>query len=265
MNETMGDMEFELSTEEMAELSALADGTLPAERRAAVEARVAASPELQDLLERQRRTVAATRLLADEPMPDSLRAGVDQRRGARSAGRRGGWRLAPGLAAGVAVASIAVVLAVTLTGGPAGPTVADAARLAQLPPTGAAPAPAAGSRAKLAVDVEGVAFPNFLHSHGWRATGVRRGRIDGRDATVVFYAKGLRRIAYVIVAGSGLPQPSDARQTTRGRVEYRLLRIEGRPAVTWQRGGHTCVLIGQASPAELLGLAAWQGDGALRY
>jgi anti-sigma factor RsiW len=38
----------------MAELSALADGTLPADRRAEVEARVAASPELQELVERQR-------------------------------------------------------------------------------------------------------------------------------------------------------------------------------------------------------------------
>ena len=43
MNEAMGDIGPELSSKEMAELSALADGTLPAERRAAVEARVAAS------------------------------------------------------------------------------------------------------------------------------------------------------------------------------------------------------------------------------
>jgi anti-sigma factor RsiW len=249
----------------MAELSALADGTLPAERRAAVEARVAASPELQDLLERQRRAVAATSLLADDPVPESLRAGVEEHRRARSRGQRRGWRLAPGLAAGAAVAAIAVILAVTLTGGPTGPTVADAARLAALPPSGPAPTPAAGSRAKLAVDVEGVAFPNFLHSHGWRATGVRRGRIDGRDATAVSYAKSSRRIAYVIVAGSGLDQPSDSTRSTRAGVEYRTLRIEGRPAVTWRRGGHTCVLIGQATPAELLGLAAWQGNGALRY
>ena len=37
----------------MADLSALADGTLPAERREEVEGRVAASPGLQELLERQ--------------------------------------------------------------------------------------------------------------------------------------------------------------------------------------------------------------------
>jgi anti-sigma factor RsiW len=265
MNDAMGDMRPELSTEEMAELSALADGTLPAERRAAVEARVAASPQLQELLERQRRAVAATRVLADDPMPNSLRAGLDGRRGARSTRSRGGWRLAPGLAAGAAVAAIAVALVLALSGGPAGPSVADAARLAALPPSGPAPARADGSRTKLAIGVEGVAFPDLLHSHGWRATGVRRGRIDSRDATVVFYAKGSRRIAYVIVAGSGLPQPSDASRSTRGGVEYRSLHIEGRPAVTWRRGGHTCVLIGQASPAELLRLAASHGNGALPY
>jgi anti-sigma factor RsiW len=249
----------------MAELSALADGTLPAERRAAVEARVAASPELQELLERQRRAVAATSLLADDPVPDSLRAPVDTERRGRRTGRGRSWRLAPGLALGTAVAAVVVALVVALTGGPGGPSVADAARFAALPPNGPAPARALGSHTELAIGVEGVTFPDFLRSHGWRATGVRRGEVEGRDATAVFYAKGSRRVVYVIVAGSALPQPSGATRSTRGGVEYRSLNIEGRPAVTWRRGGRTCVLIGQASPAELLRLAAWQGNGALLY
>jgi anti-sigma factor RsiW len=265
MNDAMGDIGPELSTEEMAELSALADGTLPAERRAAVEARVSASPELQVLLERQRRAVAATSLLADDPVPQSLRVGAGERRRAQSAGRRRGWLLAPGLAASAALAAIAAVLVVTLTGGPAGPSVADAARFAALPPSNPAPARVEGSRTKLAVGVEGVTFPDFLRSYGWRATGVRQGKINGRDATAVFYAKGSRRVVYVIVAGSGLPQPTPAARSTRGGVEYRSLQIEGRPVVTWRRGGHTCVLIGQATPAELLRLAAWKANGSLRY
>jgi anti-sigma factor RsiW len=256
MNDAMGDMGPELSTEEMAELSALADGTLAADRRAAVEARVAASPRLQELLERQRRAVAAAKVLADEPVPDSLRAGVDERASARSRrGRRAGWRFAPGLAIGGAAAAVAAILVVAIGGGPAGPSVADAARLADLPPSGPAPARVDGS-ARLAIGVEGVAFPDLLRSHGWRAVGVRRGRIDGRDATAVYYAKGSRRIAYVIVAGSGLPHPAGARRSTRGGVEYRSLHIGGRPAVTWRRAGHTCVLIGPISPGELLTLAA---------
>ena len=263
MNEAMGEMRPGLSNEEMAELTALADGTLPADRRAAVEARVAASPQLQEHLERQRHSLAATSALADDPVPDSLRAGVDEHRPARSTGGRRNWLLAPGLAAGVA--AVVAVLIVAFSAGPAGPTVADAARFAGLPPSGPAPPPAAGSRTELAIGVEGVSFPNFLHSHGWRATGVRHGQIDDRDATAVFYAKGARRVVYVIVAGSGLPQPSDATRSTHGGVEYRSLQIEGRAAVTWRRAGHTCVLIGQATPAELLSLAAWQGNGVLPY
>ena len=79
-----------LSTEEMAELCALADGTLPAERRAAVEARVAASPELLEILKRQRLALAAVETLADEPcrhrcVPSSTSAGV---RGGRAAPTR---------------------------------------------------------------------------------------------------------------------------------------------------------------------------------
>ncbi|HEY7257165.1 MAG TPA: hypothetical protein VH476_10845 [Solirubrobacterales bacterium] len=258
-------MEPDLSSEDMAELSALADGTLPAERRPAVEARVAASPELQELLERQRRALAATSLLADDPVPDSLRGGADRQSETRPARPRLGRRLAPGLALGTAVAAVVAVLLVSLTGGPAGPSVADAARFAELPPNGPAPPSAGGSRTELAIGVEGVAFPDLLRSYGWRATGVRHGEVGGRDATAVFYAKGSRRIVYVIVSGSGLPKPSGGSRSTLGGVEYRLLSLEGRPAVTWRRGGHTCVLIGQASHAELLRLAAWQGNGPLRY
>ena len=56
----------------MAELSALADGTLPAERRGEVEARVAASPELRELLERQRQALLAAQTLTAEEVPGSL-------------------------------------------------------------------------------------------------------------------------------------------------------------------------------------------------
>ena len=44
---------------ELAELSALADGTLDPARRADVEAKIAASPELSALYERERRVVEA--------------------------------------------------------------------------------------------------------------------------------------------------------------------------------------------------------------
>lgn len=252
-------MASRLSREEMAELCALADGTLPPERRAEVEARVAASPELRELVDRQRRALTATQALAKEQPPASLVESVEALRSSRRPRAR---RLVPRLAlAGGLAAAVAVVAAVVLTGGPGGPMVADAARLASKPANGPAPPPLANSSTRLAADVEGVAFPNLARWAGWHATGVRRGRIDGRNATVVFYRKDGRRIGYVIVAGSGLPRPSGAQGTTRSGVRYQTLRVNGRLAVTWRRGGRTCVLIGDATRAELLRIASWRLTG----
>jgi anti-sigma factor RsiW len=262
----MGNAESRLSAEEMAELSALADGTLPAERREAVEARVAASPELRELVDRQRRGIAAMHALANEPAPAPLRASIEARVRGRGAQRGRAWRFLPRLAMGGAAAlAAAIVLVVALSGGPAGPSVADAARLAALPPTGPAPSRLHSGRTELAARIDGVVFPDLRRSYGWRPVGVRHGRVDGRKATVVYYAKGNRRVAYAIVSGSGLPKPSGAQAALRRGVEYQTLRLQDRPAVTWRRLGHTCVLIGTVSRPELLTLASWRGGGTLRY
>jgi anti-sigma-K factor RskA len=64
--------------EEIAELAALADGSLPPDRRAALEARVAESSELADRLAEQQRAVALTRAAAAEvEAPQALRARVE--------------------------------------------------------------------------------------------------------------------------------------------------------------------------------------------
>jgi anti-sigma factor RsiW len=262
----MSDIASTLSAEEIAELSALADGTLPAERRPAVEARVAASPELRALVERQRRAVAATSAAASEPVPTSLQAAVEERvRGAR--GRRGrAGRLVPRLAFGGAAAAVAtVVLVLLLVGGSSGPTVADAARIALRPSTEPAPPPLDHSRAKLSERVDGVVFPDLGQSWGWRAVGLRHDSLDGRNTAIVTYASHGRRIWYGVVAGSALPRPSEAQTTVRRGVSYETLRVDGQATVTWQRLGHTCVLIGAASPRKLLTLASWRGRGTLRY
>jgi hypothetical protein len=254
----VSDVTSKLSNKEMADLSALADGTLPAHRRAEVEAWVAASPERQDLLELQRRSLVATQALVSEPVPDSLREAVEARRrptGSRPVQRR---RLAPrlGLATAFGVAA-AIVAVVVLSGGPSGPTVAQAAQLATQPATAPAPPPKGNTETKLALGVQGVSFPNLASYFGWHATGVRRGHVGGRTATVVFYNKGAREIAYVIVSGSVLRRPSGGQTSAMGGVEYQTLRLSNHLAVTWQRGGHTCILLGQASRAELVGLASW--------
>src|SRR5436190_23757174 len=127
----MDDVGSTLSAEEMAELSALADGTLPAERRVVVEARVAASPELRELVDRQRRAVAASRAAADEPVPASLRTAVDAQLRGLDSGRGRARRLVPRLALGGAgAAAPAGALAGILSGAPAGPTGAHAPQTA---------------------------------------------------------------------------------------------------------------------------------------
>jgi anti-sigma-K factor RskA len=69
---------------ELAELAALADGSIAAERRAAVEARVAGSPELAARLAAQQRAVALLRsAVADVEAPASLRSRVERQRSAR--------------------------------------------------------------------------------------------------------------------------------------------------------------------------------------
>lgn len=57
-----------------ADIAALADGSLPAGRRADVEARVAESPELQAALGRQRAALAAIAATEEDPAPARLRA-----------------------------------------------------------------------------------------------------------------------------------------------------------------------------------------------
>ena len=75
----------ENGAQEVVELAALADGSLAPERRAALEAQVAASSDLTDLLAEQQRAVTLMRSAADEvEAPAALRARIEaQRRGRR--------------------------------------------------------------------------------------------------------------------------------------------------------------------------------------
>jgi Anti-sigma-K factor rskA, C-terminal len=74
----------EAGGQEVAELAALADGSLAPERRAALEARVEASPELAERLAEQERAVALARSVAAEvEAPAALRADIEAQRGAR--------------------------------------------------------------------------------------------------------------------------------------------------------------------------------------
>ena len=74
----------EADDQEIAELAALADGSLGPERRAALEAEVAASPELADRLAEQRLAVAFARGAAEQvEAPPDLRARIEAQRSRR--------------------------------------------------------------------------------------------------------------------------------------------------------------------------------------
>jgi Anti-sigma-K factor rskA len=105
--------EDEAGDQEIAELAALADGSLAPERRAALEAEVAASSELGDRLAEQRRAVALAQSAAAEvEAPAALRARIDARRRARRVPVPRGLVLI-GAAATTAVVAIALGLAVS--------------------------------------------------------------------------------------------------------------------------------------------------------
>jgi hypothetical protein len=103
----------EADVRDVAEITALADGSVAPERRAPLEARVAASPALADRLAEQERAVALLRGAGDEvEAPARLRARLEAQRPGRTV--RTPRRLALG---GVAVAAVAAVaIGVTVVG-----------------------------------------------------------------------------------------------------------------------------------------------------
>jgi hypothetical protein len=251
----------------LAELTALADGSLPRRRRARLEAELARSPELVELLEKQRRAVAAVRSL-DARAPAGLRARVEAERRAQSRKRSpGGWLRRPAVAGGLATAAaFALLLALVLPGGAGGPSVVEAAELAEQPAQAPAPGADPTEPALLDAMAEGLAFPNWAEEFGWRATGRRVEEVDGRRAVTVFYEKEGRRIGYTILSGEPLDAPEGSDTAVREDTTLRLLKNEDRMIVTWVRDGHTCVLSGVGvEAATLLDLAAWKGKGAVRF
>lgn len=237
---------------DLASLAMLADGTLPDDRRAEVEARIAAVPGGRELLDNERRAVEALRTTATVHAPASLRERIaaDRARAGRAPGRRRAV-LGTGLAGALAVLVLALVLA--LPGGtPGAPSVSQAAALGLRAPTAPAPPPARDApKVKLARDVDEVYFPNWGWT-GWKASGERVDRLDGRRLDTVYYTGNHTRIAYTIVAGPALAQPRGAALTVMNNTVLRSLGLGGRTVVTWRRDGHTCILSGAQVPDQVL-------------
>jgi hypothetical protein len=255
----------QLSSQLERDLSALADGTLAPDRRAAIEEEVAGDPALAAIVADQRRAVDALHGLAEVRAPLGLRERIEADR-TRAPRRSRGW-LIPAGGSAVGFAAIVALVVVLITGGNASaPSIADAAALTVRPATAPAPAPEE-TQPVLEASAGDIAFPNWASAFGWRAVGRRTDKIGGRHAVTVFYAKGNERIGYTIVTGTALAWPKAATRAVKNGTDVRSFPYRGRTVVTWRRDGQSCVMSAGrgVSRAELVKLAAWRDHGSLVY
>jgi hypothetical protein len=250
-----------------AQLAALADGTLSDAQRDQLLQRIESSPELGQGAEAQRQAVTILGSLDDVKAPAALHRSVQSMIADAPRRRRARRPLRLQLAGAGALAAIAVVaLVIALsTGSPSPPTLPQAATVASRPAILPAPTQSTTRRGVLARTVDGIAYPYWQDSLGWRATGARVDRLGGRTVTTVFYAPqrashtGAKRIGYAIVAGGALPIPSGGSQISEKGIDFHVLASQGATVVTWRRNGHTCILVGRdVSGATLVHLASWQ-------
>jgi hypothetical protein len=253
-----------LSAREMADLSALADGTIDPARRPEVEAQIAASPELNVLYERERRVVEMLHHAAvTDRAPASLRARIEAQRPKPAARARRRFGYASALAG--ALAAVALALALILPSGtPGSPSVSDAAALAIKGANQPAPVPDPDEPSGTIGDgIQDVYFPDWKGHFHAVAVGQRTDGLGGRPAITVYYRWKGKMVAYTIVGLPALSQPNATVTNKRG-VALRTLKIDGRTVVTWRRDGHTCVISGPGlSALDLQRLAAWSAPADL--
>jgi hypothetical protein len=187
---------------------------------------------------------------------------VQERSGVR---RRRPRAIRWGLAGVPVLCALVLVLVLGSSGGGSTLTLERTVALTLRPATTRAPVESAHDGAQLAADVDGIPFPYWEESFGWRATGARVDRVDGRAVTTVFYANREGRwIGYAIVAGTPAPGVSGGVIMYRRGTPYRFLVEHGAHVVTWLRDGHLCVVAGHGvSTATLLSLASWHGGGTI--
>jgi hypothetical protein len=203
----------------------------------------------------------------DVRAPEQLHRRIEAMVAEQAPARR---RVAPtfrlGLAGALAAVAVVVALVLALSGGGSGSTLTLHTAVALTRRAATMPAPAQSSRngAQLAADVEGVAFPYWDDHFGWRSTGERTDRVDGRAVTTVFYAgRHGQWIGYAIVGGTPAPHVGGGDVSMLAGTPYRLTVEDGAHVVTWQRKGRLCVVTGRGvSGATLLSLASWHGGGA---
>lgn len=255
---TEPDTTGEPSAKALAELSALADGTLDPRRVDAVREQIARSPELSERYAREQRAVEALRATRSDAAPARLRARIDAERRRRLTPSRRRPTFGGAITAAAAAAIVALVL--LLPGGtPGAPSVSQAAMLALRGPALGAPA-IDQTNNKLKKDVQEVYFPNWGRL-GWAAAGQRSDTFGGRQAVTIYYNHGATQIAYTILSAPALHWPGAQTRSYRG-TELQSFRLDDRVVVTWRRAGHTCILSGTGVTSRLLSdLAVWKMPG----
>ena len=116
-------------------------------------------------------------------------------------------------------------------------------------------------------DIYDYSLPCQSRCAGWRATGSRPDRVDGRATQTVYYEHEGHRIGYTVVSGGTLAIPEDAVRLRRNGVDVALVR-DGSDEVyaMFERGGRTCVLSGHViHTSTLVKLAAWHGRGSVQF
>jgi len=200
---------------------------------------------------------------APEELHGRIQALVDERSARRGPGRAfaGQRTLALGLGGAVAVAAAAaVVLVASLSGaGTHALTLREASGLSLRASTMTAPGESPSNGRELAASVDGVAFPYWEEHFGWRASGARVDRVNGRRVRTVFYTNASgRRIGYSIIAGAPATSASGGTIAWREGTPFRFLKENGIWVVTWIRDGHRCVVSGRGMDwVTLLKLASW--------
>ncbi len=232
-----------------AELTRLADGSLPQSRQAELRAQIRESPELTAALAEQQRAVAMLRAV-DQPAPDALRSRIDGLTGAGAASRRERhrprWRRAVILPGLTAVAALVAVLVVVIGAGSGAPTVPQAARLALASATIPAPGVDPAQPKNLKPAGAPIPFPSWGATTGWKPSGARSDTVDGRRITTIYYTSPHgRRIGYAITSGRPLSGAHGIEVVHRYGTRFELARESGARLITWVRSGHTCVIAGR--------------------
>ena len=207
------------------------------------------TPDEEHLSEREQRVAdLLTHARTQTRAPSSLRHRLDeqQRTRARRGTLRTRWRT--GLATATSAAALIALAVVALVGGgTAAPTLAQVAALSGRGPAGPAPAAQTSGSTVLTADVQGLHFPNWQDSGGWRSSGQRTDTVSGRGVVTVFYTRDHVTLAYSIVS-----TPVLKGSTAGGGDPYVTWREHGREVVIWTDQGHTCVLSGAGVSAQTL-------------